>query len=161
MNIRDTPLGFFCANAIQILTNNHWPILDICHLLTYLNQATCISTSVIHYEELLSVSCHADHSSWQAEDLLLHTTDGEQPDHQSTGGHCRPALTQTQGTHVLAFRKIHHPVLMSVPAREVQTLDLTVETFEKIFYDVTCYSIQFFLHVNIFVFMFKEFDEGV
>lgn len=81
---------------------------------------------MIDYKELLAMTCHADHGSRQAEHLPLYTTDGEESDHKGAGGHGNPALTQTQRTCIFSFGKIHHPLLMCVPAWEVQTLDLTI-----------------------------------
>lgn len=80
---------------------------------------------MVDYEQLLSVSGHAHHRSWQAKDFSLNASDGEEPENQCAGGDCCPALTQTQRPRVLVLRQVHHPLLIGVPRREVEALQLT------------------------------------
>lgn len=82
-------------------------------------------TPVVNDEQLLPVSNHTHHRTWQAEDFSLDPSNGEKAERQRTGGDRSPALTQTQGLGVLALRQVHHPLLISVPGREVEALKLT------------------------------------
>lgn len=87
-------------------------------------KSVCL-TPVVNDEQLLPVSNHTHHRTWQAEDFSLDPSNGEKAERQRTGGDRSPALTQTQGLGVLALRQVHHPLLISVPGREVEALKLT------------------------------------
>lgn len=97
-----------------------------CNVLIITEECVCL-TPMVDDEQLLSMSCHADHRPWQAEQFSLYSSDGEEPDHQRAGGDCCPALTQTKCPHVLPFRKVDHPLLIGVPRGEVKALQLTGE----------------------------------
>lgn len=87
-------------------------------------KSVCL-TPVVNDEQLLPVSNHTHHRTWQAEDFPLDPSNGEKAERQRTGGDRSPALTQAQGLGVLALRQVHHPLLISVPGREVEALKLT------------------------------------
>lgn len=89
-------------------------------------QLVCVClTPMVDDEQLLSVSGHADHRSWQAEHFSLKASDGEEAEHQRAGGDRCPALTQTQRPRVLVLGQVHHPLLVGVPGGEVEALQLT------------------------------------
>lgn len=88
-------------------------------------------TSMVDYEQLLPMSCHAHHRPLKTEDLLLNSTDAEDAKQQGTGSAGHPAQAQTDGLDVFSFGHIHHPVFAGVPGAEVQALKFTVSGGEK------------------------------